>query len=146
MEEEQVFKWVGAIHLMQWGDPDQAVKLIGELADFRASLMGNETANFQDVRNLLFKLCDWWPWKPQDWKTVMAELRPLLLERIEYAKMVFTEDFIKLEYYDAVEMFRDRLSLFSPNGNIQVINTSVTDGLGVRVPHGGRAIVLGQAK
>src|SRR5712691_13023851 len=143
MELDRALNWVGQIHLTQWGNPEQAAKLIGELADFRASLRGEQTASFVDVHNMLFKLCDWWPWKPQDWKMVMAELRPLLLssgERIRFAKQAFTEEFISLEYPGAVEMFRDRLSFFAPNGDMQVITTSVTTELGIRVPYDGRAI------
>jgi hypothetical protein len=91
---------------------------------------------------MLFKLCDWWPWKPQDWKAVIAELRPLLLsgeEGVQIAKAVFTEEFISLEYPDAIEMFKDRLSFFAPNGDIPVINTSITEELGITVPHNGLA-------
>lgn len=142
MELDLVLNWVGQIHLTQWGNAEQAAKLIGELADYRASQRGDESANFADVHNMLFKLCDWWPWKPQDWKAVMAELRPLLLsddKGIEIAKRALSAEFISLEYSDAIEMFRDRLSFFAPDGDMQVIDTSVTEPLGIRVPHEGRA-------
>lgn len=116
MDLNQTFRMMGIVHLAQLGNPERAAQLIGDLADHRAKLLGLGEGRIEDIQSVAFKLCDWWPNKPQDWKTFMAALRPQLLvdpEGSARAVRIFTEDFLKLDLPQTVELFRDRLNFLA---------------------------------
>lgn len=131
MDEGQVFSMVGQIHLAQLGNPAHAARLIGELAEARARIRKSGEPSIHDVQNVVFKLCDWWPNKPQDWRGFMAVLRPQLLAAEEggkIAEQIFYQDFLALDLRQTAELFRDRLNFFAPDGDFPVINNNAIPG------------------
>jgi len=140
MEEMEVYRMVGYLHLVQWGDPRRAAAVIGELAEARAK--PRQTApTVEDVQNVMLKLCDWLPNKPEDYQAFITLVRPLLVAHPDGPKIaaqVFTQEFLNLDLAETVKLFREKVSFFAPGGNVKVVdNSQLPKDWSVQAPFGG---------
>jgi hypothetical protein len=139
MKREDVFGTVGYMYLRRWGDSERAAELVSQLADARASLRGGGPTG-EDVFNVMYKLCDWIPNKPQDYQIFIGALRPLLVadpDGPQKAKQIFTEDFLRLDFAETLKLFGAKMIFFVPNGTFKVVDNSKIPPGWVKAPFDG---------
>ena len=146
MDQDKILQMVGKIHLDKWGNYEKAAQLVGDLATYRASLIGdkNSDASGADIQNIMLKLCDFIPNKPPDFVAVIAELRPLLLSQenpSELAKNIFSQEFIKLEDDLCIKMFTKRANFFFPNGDMTIFDSEIAKEHGINIPFDGKSYI-----